>query len=384
MTLKRILAALLAAMVTVGSFSACSDKTNKDTDYSENNNDYRAENENNDVNYPDKWDVLPKADVTDISQLTYEFDDDLNGIKITGYIGESAMLHIPDTIEDKPVVAASLGNFKPTHLYMPTTLVQLEADLSELTYANYPNSKLSFFDPAIDSANLKCVYIEPSVTEIGENAFRYCTGLIKVEIPDSVTTIKTGAFSHCESLPTMKIPDSVTTIEEAAFIDCTRLTTISIPDSVTELGRLAFQSCTDLTTVNIGNGVSTISEGAFAYCDSLTDVSIGNNVTIIGNLAFARCTSLTNINIANSVTTIQGMAFSGCTSVTSITIPDSVTEIYHFAFENCTSLTSVNIPDNITWVGDSTFDICENIQATYKGTTYTYDNIEDLYKAINN
>lgn len=41
------------------------------------------------------------------------------------------------------------------------------------------------------------------------------------------------------------------------------------------------------------------------------------------------------------------------------------------------------IPNGVTEIGDYTFASCEFIKATYKGKTYTYENISDLYKAIN-
>lgn len=43
----------------------------------------------------------------------------------------------------------------------------------------------------------------------------------------------------------------------------------------------------------------------------------------------------------------------------------------------------VIIPNGVTEIGDYTFASCEFIKATYKGKTYTYENISDLYKAIN-
>lgn len=43
---------------------------------------------------------------------------------------------------------------------------------------------------------------------------------------------------------------------------------------------------------------------------------------------------------------------------------------------------TVIIPNGVTEIGWA-FDGRENIQATYKGKTYTYDQIEDLYSTIN-
>lgn len=70
----------------------------------------------------------------------------------------------------------------------------------------------------------------------------------------------------------------------------------------------------------------------------------------------------------------------------SIVIPDSVTEIGSKAFNDCKGLTSVTIPDSVTEIGVYGYHVfygCENIQATYKGKTYDYEHIYDLYHAIN-
>ena len=45
--------------------------------------------------------------------------------------------------------------------------------------------------------DLTSVIIPDGITEIGDWAFSYCTGLMSVIIPDSVTKIGNGAFSNC-------------------------------------------------------------------------------------------------------------------------------------------------------------------------------------------
>ena len=85
---------------------------------------------------------------------------------------------------------------------------------------------------------------------IGEDAFRDCTNLQKVNIGNSVKTI--GEF---------------------AFYDCSALTSVTIPNSVTVIGEDAFRDCTNLQKVNIGNSVKTIGTSAFNNCTSITQIS---------------------------------------------------------------------------------------------------------------
>ncbi|WP_367180354.1 leucine-rich repeat domain-containing protein [uncultured Oscillibacter sp.] len=65
------------------------------------------------------------------------------------------------------------------------------------------------------------------VLSVGANAFRNCSNLTEITLPDSLTTIGPYAFVNCTSLTNITLPDSVTRIENGAFYDGTNLTAIT-------------------------------------------------------------------------------------------------------------------------------------------------------------
>ena len=191
------------------------------------------------------------------------------------------------------------------------------------------------------------VTLSNTITNIGNYAFRDCSGLTSINIPSSVTSIGSQAFQYCSSLTTVNIPDGVTSIGRAAFRDCTSLTTINIPDSVTSIGGQAFYDCSSLSTpIVIPYGVTSIDDFTFSGCSSLPSITIPDSVTSIGDDVFQSCGSLTTITIPDSVTSIGRAAFRNCTSLTSINIPASIINIEEGAFYNCTSLPAIEVDEN--------------------------------------
>ncbi len=215
-----------------------------------------------------------------------------------------------------------------------------------------------------------------TVNSIGYGAFRECSGLTSITIPNSVTSIDLYAFSGCSGLTSVTIPNSVTYIGDGAFEGCSGLTSVTIPNSVINIGYSAFSGCSGLTSVTIPNSVTRIGNNAFAHCSGLTSivVSSGNTVYDSRNNCNAIIHTETNTLIAgcqntiipNSVTSIDLYAFYGCSGLTSITIPNSVTSIGYSAFWGCSGLTSITVSS-----GNTVFDSRNNCNAIIHTETNT-------------
>ena len=71
-------------------------------------------------------------------------------------------------------------------------------------------------------------YKGKSVTSIGDEAFRGCTGFTSIEIPNSVTSIGASAFEGCNNIEKLYIGSSVESIGDKAFTGCEKITEIKV------------------------------------------------------------------------------------------------------------------------------------------------------------
>ncbi|MBE6546549.1 MAG: leucine-rich repeat domain-containing protein [Ruminococcaceae bacterium] len=272
-----------------------------------------------------------------------------------------------------------------------------------------------------------------NVISIDDGAFRYCTSIKEVIIPDSVGWIAEGAFAGCSSLesitlPTVnykltnmisgdyyrpfgyifgenEFPDSSkakqycgykdyeeiyatyyiptslknVTVTKAlsddcvgAFSNCSTLVSVTLPESATTLGYKMFDGCTSLETVNLPSGIKSVSNECFQNCSSLTSIALPEGTTTVGVSAFERCTKLENIELPSTLKTINNSAFSDCQALTSITLPAQLETIERDAFSGCTALESITLPSTLQSIRDYAFRGCTALQSIVIPQSVTY------------
>ncbi|MBQ3550940.1 MAG: leucine-rich repeat protein [Clostridia bacterium] len=294
----------------------------------------------------------------------------------------------------------------------PATLTSIKVDSGNKYYHSSNNCLI---ETPTKTLVLGCknsvIPTDKSVAAIADNAFKNCTGLMSVNIPDGVTEIGVNSFRGCTGLTSVAIPDGVLKIGDRAFYNCTSLGSVTLPDSVNRMGCDVFcGSAYCLNSDNWDNGVLyigkhlvnakvslsgdytvkpgtlTVADDAFHYCSDLTSITVPDSVLRIGDNAFEDCVSLTSVSLPNVPLSIGSRAFintgyyknsanwigkslfigkhlievldnySGAYSIKSGTL-----SIAGDAFSFNRNLTSVTIPQSVTNIGDRAFKYCQNL-----------------------
>ena len=396
-----------------------------------------------------------------IQYTIYNNEATVVGLSVSNFSGS---LTIPSTLGGAPVRYIGYGAFEDctglTAVSIPDSVVTIESDaffgctgLSQISipdsvtsiygYAFYGCNKLAdvyitdpsawckiqfgsyYSNPMEYAKNLHIVddtgravpnvSLDSTVTMIPDYAFKGCTTLVSIEIPDSVTTFGQYAFDGCinleynlygngkylgnadnpylflvsaesKSITSAQIHDDCIAIANYAFFDCISLDSVTIGDSVTIIGKHAFTTCYALTSVDIPDSVVTIDEYAFSHCTNLSSATMGSGVTNIGLSAFYN-SGLLSVTIPDKVKVISGNAFSNCKKLSSVVIPSSVTTIGSSAFEN-SGLTTVDLPDSVNAIQSRAFSGCNRLKSVSIPrnvttiVTYTFANCNSLTNVI--
>ena len=255
-----------------------------------------------------------------------------------------------------------------------------------------------------------CTYLEAvnfaegsKLTTIGGSAFRGCTAMTELTLPDGLQTIYGNAFRDCSALASVYLPDSISYMSGSAFSGCSKVVLSVGANSYAkdfavnngikyverQVGVIASGSCganakwevSSDGILNItGSGALTSPKVAsgiawYDYRSMIRVVNIDAGITNLPDFAFFGCTALETVNFTenSSLTTIGGSALRGCTALTELTLPDGVQTIYGNAIRDCSALTSVYLPDSISYMSASVFSGCANVVLSVGENSYAKD-----------
>lgn len=106
--------------------------------------------------------------------------------------------------------SASIESAKQICTLFPNSYIYENGQLFQVTDAVYTNYTAKKFDGL-------------SLTYIGEQAFRGCSELVAVNLPDTLTKLGIGAFQNCEKLHSVALPERLLEVKAATFAGCERL-----------------------------------------------------------------------------------------------------------------------------------------------------------------
>lgn len=238
------------------------------------------------------------------------------------------------------------------------------------------------------------------VTRIDNNAFRDCTVLRSVTLPDTVEALGFACFSGCTNLAEIKFPERISDFGQYAvygtkwladqqakdpmviaaniLIDGTGFTgEVTVPDSVWCIGIQAFKDNTGLTGITLPETLGRIENWAFDGCTGLKEVALPGTLDIfIRRGCFRNCTGLESVVLGDGIRKIEDDTFTGCTSLKSVSFPPTMERIGS-SFSGCSALKAVTIPANVKLVDPEAFTDCKNLETVTVEGYYTYLSDQD-------
>ncbi|MBR2612839.1 MAG: leucine-rich repeat domain-containing protein [Clostridia bacterium] len=145
-----------------------------------------------------------------------------------------------------------------------------------LVEVNIPNSVTTLGDKAFFRCEaLQSIHIGSGVREISDHMFYENKALKTVVVTGVLDRIEEGAFQGCTALTTVDIY-GVRVIGAFAFRDCSALVSIVLPETLTTIGEYAFRGCNAVMSFYLPTSVTTIGEHAF-YGANRATLYLGHN-----------------------------------------------------------------------------------------------------------
>lgn len=204
------------------------------------------------------------------------------------------------------------------------------------------------------------VTLPKELLKIGEYAFSD-SNLISISIPPKAE-IGRRAFENCDALRKVVVKEGIKQIPNYAFLGCLLLKTVELPEGLESIGESAFRDCTQLVDIILPKTVTKIGKDAFSHCSSLKSIVLPAGLHTVEEGLFSWCHRLESVTVSYGIQKIQAEAFAECYKLKSIVIPDSVTEMAWSIFQNCSALERVVLPKGLKTISRDMFSGCDALQ----------------------
>ena len=224
------------------------------------------------------------------------------------------------------------------------------------------------------------------VTEIAPAAFRGCSEITELVIPEHITKICDDAFDDCTKLEKLTLNGNAELPFDYDYFQDFETDTwdlqerYSFEDLVDGCHVLkTVEQTTDSDTIRTYHGAVYTADGkTLLYYPEIAEeytflpgveklaaysmescqmetLTLPDTVKEIGSYAFTYCSNLTHIDLPSSLEIIQNNAFGACVSLQEIEIPTGTKEISSEVFYNCLALEKAVIPSTVEEIGYDAF-----------------------------
>ena len=171
----------------------------------------------------------------------------------------------------------------------------------------------------------------------------------------TVKAVNPNWSSHAEPMGFLALPATVEhngvtyqlkAVDAEAFRGCSSLTGVSLPEGVTSLGRMAFAFCSSLDSIVLPSTLLEIGSMAFtstAYYGDNSNISPEGLMFIGPYVIAARASIDTVVVVPEGTLGVGNMAFYSCEQMPQAVLPETLRFIGENAFNNCQSLDTLKV-----------------------------------------
>ena len=326
----------------------------------------------------------PEVDYIQDGLDTYE-----NGV-MTGYTGQQTHIRPWDTYDDVTVTAVGDGAFANN-----TTI--------EYFAVPYNDAFTTIGAEAFANSSVRVVDLFDSVTTVGIGAFRNCTNLTELVLPESVTFVGAQALQGCSNLQRLTVLCDPTVLPGDLFDLWPANMEIYAGENATDeqlkyLSGIAGRPfCMPVT--RLGEPLPELSaspyealpaedfwyDAEFARLDSYQGYELnlvlpceadGTMLTMIGGGMMQRASSgdnfeqelpVVSVVIPENYTEIPAYAFENCATLETVICYAPLEALNDSMFKNCTALREVIFVNGVGSIGAYVFDGCSSLETVYVG-----------------